>query len=554
MRVKIISSLEKCFLDEMILDKRELSDISMLKNERYSFQICYDTIEKIDCTNNTFQIQVESPLLPYISMYKVQNIPSVFPCYPNATDDNYLRTQPGLYPDLLEPIDSNSRLAAKTALQAVWVEIEPRGEMAAGTYPITFAFIEEENGEVARLSTQVEIVDAQLPAQELIFTQWFYPDCLMQYYDVPMYSEEHWAILEKFMANARKYGQNMILTPVLSPELDTYIGGYRPVTQLVDITLENGKYSFCFDKLSRWVDICDKVGIEYFEINHFFSQWGAAACPQVIATVDGEEKRIFGWDTPSQSEEYTVFLQALIPAVIAFLKTKNGADKRCYYHISDEPRMEEKKLENYTKASNMLKDLLNGYPRIDALSQYDFYELGLVDKPIPAVNHIEPFLEHKVKDLWTYYCCVQNLEVSNRFFAMPSARNRIIGTQFYKYAIQGFLQWGYNFYNTQYSYEPINPFVCSDAGAFFPSGDPYSVYPGKNGTPWPSLRQVVFAEALQDLRALQLHQQLYGREKTMALLEEGIAPITFKKYPKDAEYLLQLRRRLNQAIKAAVNN
>ncbi len=551
MRVKIVSSLEKCFLDESILDKPALNGISMLKNERYSFQICYDTIEKIDCTNNTFQIQVESPLLPHISMYKVQSIPSAFPCYPNATDDNYLRTQPGLYPDLLEPIDSDSRLAAKTALQAVWVEVEPQGNVTAGTYPITFAFIEKENGEVARISTEVEIIDASLPEQELIFTQWFYPDCLMQYYGVETYSEEHWSIIEAFMRNARKYGQNMILTPVLSPELDTYIGGYRPVTQLVQISLENGKYRFDFDKLDRWVDLCDKVGIEYFEINHFFSQWGAAACPQVIATVDGEEKRIFGWDTASDSEEYKTFLHALIPEMLAYLKRKNGADRRCYFHISDEPNLQ--KLENYAKASRILSDLVEGYPVIDALSKYDFYEQGLVKNPIPATNHIQPFLDHGVKNLWTYYCCVQNLDVANRFFAMPSARNRIIGTQLYKFEIAGFLHWGYNFYNTQFSYEQINPFVCSDAGAFFPSGDAYSVYPGKNGTPWPSLRQVVFGEALQDLRALKLCQQLYGRDYTMQLLEEGIEPIAFDSYPKDADYLLNLRRRLNRAIAEKVN-
>ena len=29
------------------------------------------------------------------------------------------------------------------------------------------------------------------------------------------------------------------------------------------------------------------------------------------------------------------------------------------------------------------------------------------------------------------------------------ARTRVIGAQFWKYKIAGFLQWGYNFYNSQ---------------------------------------------------------------------------------------------------------
>ena len=242
----------------------------------------------------------------------------------------------------------------------------------------------------------------------------------------------------------------------------------------------------------------------------------------------------------------------MIPALLKYLrKEKNGADKRCYFHISDEPN--EKHLDQYRKLSKMIHPLLKGYPIMDALSHYEFYEQGLVDRPIPSTDHIEPFLEHNVPDLFTYYCCGQCREVSNRFFAMPSARNRIIGLQFYKFNIAGFLQWGYNFYNTQYSYAPLNPYLCSDGEFFVPSGDAYSVYPGPNGQPLPSLRQVVFAEGLQDMRALKLCEQLYGRETTMRVLEEGIEPITFKKYPKSDDYILNLRRRINDMIKAKVS-
>jgi hypothetical protein len=140
------------------------------------------------------------------------------------------------------------------------------------------------------------------------------------------------------------------------------------------------------------------------------------------------------------------------------------------------------------------------------------------------------------------------VDVSNRFFAMPSWRTRMLGVQLYKFGIAGFLHWGYNFYNSQYSYAPINPYLCSDAEGAFPSGDAYSVYPGTNGQPWPSLRQAVFYDALQDLRLLQLCESLHGREFTMQLLEEAIEPITFKHYPTDPQWLPNLRARLHDAI------
>lgn len=547
MNAKIISSLEKCFLDETLAQKSPLGAISMLKNERYSFQVCYSAKECVD-SKLIRHFHVESPLKDCIHISMVRHIPSTMPVFRQRCDDNYLRTEPGLYPDLLQPMAENQRLPVNNTLNALWLEVAPENKVAPGIYPVGCVFTDTDGIIQCQVSTKIEIIDAVLPAQQLIFTQWFYTDCLMQYYGTKAFTEKHWTIIEKFMKNAVKYGMNMILTPILTPELDTYVGGERPTTQLVDIALENGEYRFNFSKLGRWVDLCDKVGIRYFEICHFFSQWGAAACPKVIATVNGKRKRIFGWNTPSDGEAYAKFLQALIPQMLAYLKTKNNADKRCYFHVSDEPKPAN--LAQYQKVSSILKPLIKGYPLIDALSDYAFYETGTTDHPVVATDHAEAFLDHNVPDLWVYYCLSQAQEASNRFFAMPSARNRIIGTQLYKYNIVGFLHWGYNFYNSQYSYHPINPFLCSDGECFAPSGDTYSVYPGTNGEPWPSLRQVVFHDALQDLRALQLCEQLYGRESTLKLLEDSISPITFKEYPRSPDYILELRRRINKAIAA----
>ncbi|MES9143981.1 glycoside hydrolase domain-containing protein, partial [Cutibacterium acnes] len=75
-----------------------------------------------------------------------------------------------------------------------------------------------------------------------------------------------------------------------TPPLDTKVGGERPTVQLVGVNVTNGKYSFDFSKLKRFVDMCLGLGVEYFEMSHLFTQWGAAFAPKVIATVDGVEK------------------------------------------------------------------------------------------------------------------------------------------------------------------------------------------------------------------------------------------------------------------------
>jgi len=187
---------------------------------------------------------------------------------------------------------------------------------------------------------------------------------------------------------------------------------------------------------------------------------------------------------------------------------------------------------------------------MDALSSYDFYQQGICENPIVSTNHVTPFIENHVSPLWVYYCCSQGDKVSNRFMAMPSARNRIIGIQLYKYDVAGFLHWGLNFYNSQYSLRHINPYETTDADMAFPSGDAFAIYPGKNGIPYESIRLVVFYEAINDLRALQLLEFMSDKNYVMALIEEDYSEeITFFSYPKSAQYLLNLRQKVNKEIK-----
>lgn len=549
LNTRIVSSLEKCFHDEMITEKPRLKKASMLKNELYSFQLALQNPDKTGREKQYLYLNVCSSLADYMEMKLVREVPSMFPCYGDARKKEYLRREPGLFPDLLEPMEPEREIPLMPGeLRSIWITVVPREGMPCGEQTVELLVLDEEGNRLAREKLTLTVIDAELPAQKLTFTQWFHCDCLAVCYGVPVFSERHWEIIEQFLRTARRYGMNMVLTPVFTPPLDTAVGTERPTVQLVDVGVEDGGYRFGFGKLDRWLQMCLRLGFEHFEISHFFTQWGAAHAPKVMAQVNGETRRIFGWETAAAGPEYTAFLQAFLDALLPHLR-ELGIDKRCSFHISDEPS--EENLENYQAAKRIVADRLKGYPIMDALSSYAFYEQGLTDRPIPANNHIEPFLAHEVPHLWTYYCCGQSNRVSNRFLAMPSANNRIIGAQFYKYRIEGFLHWGYNFYFSQYSRHAVNPFLVTDGDYMAPSGDTFSVYPAPDGTAWESLRLIVFHEALQDQRALELCETLCGRDDVLRLLEEGLKkPITFSRYPRRASYLLKLRERVNAAIAA----
>lgn len=545
-----VSSLEKVFSDTKPMPYS--GRLSMLRKDRLSFQAAFRIWggQPTSHWGAWVRAEVESPLKKWVRLYSVKEMPSTNPAS-DACDGNYLRTAPGLYPDLLEPVTDGRVRIMLGRWNALWVEISSDEETPAGEFPVkvTLTFDEGETSRVLTAETTVEVIPAVLPDQELIRTEWFHGDCVADYYHVEVFSEEHWELLRKQVACAAEYGINMLLTPVFTQPLDTAVGGERTTIQLVDVARNNGVYSFGFDKLDRWVRMCRECGIQYFEIAHLYTQWGAEHCPKIMATVDGEYRRIFGWDTAATGEDYRNFLAAFLPALTARLEALGVDKKHAYFHVSDEPG--EAHLPQYHACKEQIAPYLEGYPLMDALSDFDFYQKGVCRHPVVASNHVTPFLEHHVPDLWVYYCCSQGYQVSNRFFSMPSARNRIIGTQFYKYQIAGFLQWGFNFYNSQFSLRHLDPFAVTDADIAFPSGDAFMVYPGPDGTPWKSIRLLVFAEALNDLRAFRLLESLTSREYVLELMEGGLSKeITFFEYPHEADYLLDLRTRVNQEIKA----
>lgn len=554
LKTRIVSSLEKLFVDQKIEEFEPLTELSVLRGERFSFQLAY-TFDNSDGSHIHAavrpEVELSGDLFKYSTMRLVQAIPVTKAINNAGTDDNYLRTTPGLYPDVLVPSRYNGSVSvAMGVLCSAWFEFVLPDDIAAGKYELSIKLGEENIGtEVAKVS--IEVIDAVLPSEDIYVTQWFHADCLANYYNVDVWSERHWQIVENFARTARKNGINLLLTPVFTPPLDTAVGGERRTTQLVGVKVKDGKYEFDFSRVGRWVEMCDRVGIEYFEISHLFTQWGAAHAPKIIAEVDGREEKIFGWDTDSTGAEYTAFLRQFVSEFIDYMK-KSGNDHRCIFHVSDEPGIIH--LEKYMAAKNSVADLLDGYLVIDALSKFDFYQTGAVEHPVPSNNHIAPFLEAGVKDLWTYYCVSQPINVSNRYVSMPLWRTRSMGMQMFKYNIAGFLHWGYNFYNNQFSVDAVNPYLVTDCDQAFPAGDAFSVYPAMDGTAYESIRIISFHEGLEDIKAMKLAEKYYGHDAVVSAIEEELGcEMTFDTCAKSARTMLAIRRRVNEMIKAKIN-
>ncbi len=541
LEIKNVSSLEK-IMPVMQSQEAEFNGASALLGEEFSYQLAIKSNIHLHC-GRQLKAEVTSDIKEAVKLYNVRYVPVMLNKYYEEYDSNYISDNPGLFPDVLEeytdfvPVSSHQ-------YRALWVSVDT-SKAEPGIHNINIK-ITDDDGEIwGESDFSLEVINAVLPKTDIPVTEWLHCDCIASAHGCEIGSERHWELIDSYMKTATEHGLNMILTPIFTLALDTKVGAERPTFQLIDIECKNGKYTFGFSKLSKWLKMCEKNGFEYIELSHLFSQWGAAHTPKIEVLENGKKIKKFGWHTDALSDEYKDFLTQLIPELKAFM-TENWNIKKVYFHISDEPHGDN--IEHYGKLYEFVKPLFGDVLQMDALSDYNLYARGYVDVPVVATGSEKEFLANKVDCMWVYYCCGQGKnDLSNRFIAMPSYRNRIMGVQLYKFNIKGFLQWGYNFYYSQFSMHPINPYLVNDSEGAFPAGDAFSVYPGANGAV-ASLRLKVFKEALQDMMALKLLESYIGKDEVLKVIEEE-TEVDFNIYPRRASYLLDLREKVNKLIK-----
>jgi hypothetical protein len=160
-------------------------------------------------------------------------------------------------------------------------------------------------------------------------------------------------------------------------------------------------------------------------------------------------------------------------------------------------------------------------------------------------SELDEFMKEDVAERWVYYC-VSPGHSPGRQFGMPSLRNRVLGILLYVYGCDGFLEWGYNYWFSQYNRTwDVDPWTETNCERSFRSGGAFLVYPGPDG-PVDSLRHEVIAEGFRDEMALRLLESRLSRAEVLKWIDEQTGyRITMQEYPHDEEWLLDLRYKLN---------
>ncbi len=531
---KVVSSLQKILPLKEPLEGQRTSTI--LKNERLNFQLAFKNCEEVTYVRN--HIKVEGDLAEYVTLKYVETVP--VRVLSAGIDDYYIDSVPGFYPDILKPESPLGLILPFGQWRSVWVQLESKQGLPIGKHDLTFVVYNVDHEELVRLDHSVQVVDVNLEETDFAFTNWFHYDCLCEWHKVEPFTNEFYEVFDQYLEAYLRSGGNMLLVPLFTPPLDTAIGGERKTVQLIDVELEDGTYHFDFTKLKEFLKFILEKGIRYIEFSHLFTQWGGSACPKILVNVNGVEKNLFGWNIASTSKEYKEFLASFLPQLVEVVEELN-IKERCYLHLTDEPQ--EKDAATYEECAAFVKQYINGLKIIDAISEPVFYKKMLVDVPVVHTPAFPLFEGEESKKLFVYYCCGPASEYySNRFINMPSLRTRILGVQLYETGVSGFLQWGFNFYNSYLSLERIDPYSVTDAGYFYPAGDGFIVYPTDKGV-YMSIRAEMQYEAMQDYRLLKTLEKYRGKKCADQLLKE-YAISGFTKYPKDEHSFLEFRQKI----------
>lgn len=400
---------------------------------------------------------------------------------------------PGLVPDPLFP--EQQLVAGPLESQAFWITVDVATTATPGTYDIPFNVLFVHDKLSTTVTARVHVHEFTIAKRKNFpVTHWWRPSSIYGHYKMKPWNDEWFAMTEKYIRDMVEHGSNVVLVNTLEFRREVF----KQPNQMLTIRKEGDRYTFDYSVVRRFVQMAKQAGMEYFEWPHLWIYWGVKN-PMVVYKESGE--LYFPLDSDGFAPEYIEFLRQYLASLHAFL-TEEGILEKSFFHLSDEPDTGEH-YERYRKARGILKEIAPWMKVMDALSHIDYGKNGVTDIPVPLIVTAKSFKEAGIRH-WAYYCCAPTGDYLNRFMDTPLAKVRMSGMLFYRLGAEGFLHWGYNYWDKIEKDQLLDVYCQGDAGAWpmIPYGDPFVVYPGPDG-PVSSTRWEIFAESLQDYAMLQ---------------------------------------------------
>ncbi len=528
-----VDPLVKVFRDsEIKADGSALQESARGEHATWQVVLTSSPVEMLDvrCDVTTFTRSGSSTAtLPVKDVRFVGYVASSHSAKKPAKDQ--LRPAPAMFPDPLLEEDSINVSAGDN--QPVWVTVKIPPQAEPGEYEavsvVTARIFGKETS--ATLPLKLKVYPATITDTRLNINNWIQ---MWHRGGHPMpdrYSPEWWAILRDYTRNMVEHRQNWARVETL------WLIKYGRDA--------NGKLTFDFSNFDRWVNILFDEGIETVQSLQYAWRTGKWEEPYGVEVHDETDAEYLGGKSyrgrmvAPDSADAKEFYSQWFPAFRDHLKEKGWLD-RFVQAVGDEPVAEN--ADSYTTASNLLRQYAPELPVIEACLARNM--VGAIDIWVPTLEHLhknEKFFDERRAAgdrIWFYTCVQPEGEYANRFIELPLLKTRIMHWINYRYDVEGYLHWGFNFWRPR-------PWENAADGGL-QGGDTHIVYPAKDDFGFvESIRWEAMRDGIEDHELLSQLGDV-NPEAAMELAKRHVQD--YDNYDLDVEKFRSTRREILEAL------
>ena len=419
--------------------------------------------------------------------------------------------------------------------RSVWVELQIPEDTVPGEYTCHVSlyagsmFTAETR--LTEAAVQITVADCLLPVpaeHRFHLDLWQHLSNIARKHETPLWSDEHFAVLENYVRSLGELGQKAV-TLVVSQVPWAGQGchdEYRMAANLyeysiIPVTKTAEGFTYDYVPMQRYIDLCAKYGIDreisIFGLANIWAGEGFGALAEdypdkiKIRYLDKADGCYKYMTTAAEIDDYIRSLEQY------FLTTGQIDRVRL---VADEPgdiAAYRKSIEHLHAVAPVFrcKAALNHASFIGEFGkEVDDYvpSLGTLAQEYDIIRDYQDSLEGK-RFLW-YVCC--GPEYPNTFLRSRLTESYFIGILTSYVQLDGFLRWNYTVWND-------DPRADIRYGNWY-AGDTNFVYPAANGAPLLTLRYKALKRGIQFYELL---EQL--REKDPAALEEAYALVVREK-------------------------
>lgn len=440
------------------------------------------------------------------------------------TDDDGNKKADALLTQTVRESDANNP-------SAVWVELQIPEDATPGDYTVTArlfaAHYNEDETLVQTVTLPLRVYPFVLPAPRdwsFYLDLWQHNSNLARKHDVPLWSDEHFAVMEKYVASLANLGQKAITVCASqipwsgqSCFLNQEFGGNLFEYSIISIIRrKDGSFFYDYSAMQRYIDLCTSYGIsgeiEVFGLvnlwayDEFIAEPLCADYPEPIRLryfdeADGSMKYI---RDAEQVKDYIASLEQY------FIKTSQIERVRI---VADEPA----DINKYRRSLEILSEIAPSFCFKTAINHFEFIEefgerirdiVPRIDYAARGHAQIMRYRAAYPEKRVLFYVCTGRSR-PNTFLRHELTEARMIPAMVDLFGFDGFLRWNY----TIWPEDPRRDIRFSR----FEAGDVNFVYPAYNGDVLLSLRYKNLRRGIADFEIARAVEKKCGKTSSESL-------------------------------------